>query len=143
MIKEGTKKRAKGSNSIYVSQDSLLNNLIVDCIQDIKGKRIIKMDLTKLDDSPANAFIICEGDSYTQMRAISNNIYKRVKQELGITPNHSEGMSDSKWILVDYFTTIVHIFYPETRSYYDLEGLWNDADVTEIQDLESWKVTSA
>ena len=107
--------------------DNSLIDLIVDSIQDIKGKNIISLDLRELDDSPADYFVICEGDSRTQIKAISDNIYKRVKEHFKMTPNHTEGADESKWILVDYFSTVVHIFYPETRTYYKLESLWNDA----------------
>ena len=117
-----------------VSEEALAN-LIVDSIQDIKGKRIVKLDLRQLEFAPTNYFIICEGESNTQTRAISQNIYRRIKEELGIIPDHTEGLSDSKWILVDYFDIVVHIFYPETRSFYDLENLWSDADIRLYKDL--------
>lgn len=104
---------------------------IIDSIQDIKGKNIISLDLRKLDDSPTDFFIICEGDSNTQVRAISDNIYKRIKEKFKIVPNHTEGQKDCRWILVDYFNTVIHIFYPETRVFYGLESLWSDAVVRE------------
>jgi len=113
-----------------------LADLIIDSIQDIKGKGIIKMDLTHLDHAPTDYFIICEGDSSTQIRGISNNINKRVKEELGLRPNHSEGITNSNWILVDYFDIVVHIFYPETRAFYDLENLWSDAEVERFKDID-------
>jgi ribosome-associated protein len=112
-----------------------LNDLIIDSIQDIKGKNILIMDLTSIDDSPTDYFIICEGDSTTQVKAISNNIYKRVKDEMNIRSSHIEGIHDSKWVLLDYFDTVVHIFYPETRTFYDLESLWSDASTKEIVSL--------
>lgn len=111
-----------------------LNDLIIDSIQDIKGKNIVKIDLRPLDEAPADFFIICEGDSTTQVSAIANNVYKRVKDELGFIP-HREGQNASNWVLVDYFDTIVHVFYPEARALYDLEDLWSDADFTEFQNL--------
>lgn len=107
-----------------------LNELIVDAIQDIKGKNIIKLDLKKIDDSPADFFIICEGDSVTQIKAIADNINKKVFNEMGVKPNHIEGIEGAKWVLVDYFDTIVHIFYPELRSFYEIEELWGDAEKT-------------
>ena len=113
-----------------------LNDLILDSIQDIKGKNIIKLDLTSLPESPADYFIICEGDSSTQIRAISQNISKRIYEELGIKPNHIEGVDGSRWVLVDYFTTVVHIFHPETRSFYEIEDLWSDAEVVEYQNFQ-------
>jgi ribosome-associated protein len=111
------------------------NNLIIDSIQDIKGKNIVLLDLRTVDDAPTDFFIICEGDSNTQVRAISDNIQKRLKQETGTLPNHVEGQQNSLWICVDYFTTVVHVFYRETRSFYDLEELWGDAKFTEYTSL--------
>jgi ribosome-associated protein len=54
---------------------------------------------------------------------------------LGLKPNHTEGLDGSRWILVDYFNTIVHIFHPETRSFYEIEDLWSDAEVVEYQNF--------
>lgn len=115
--------------------ESPLIETIIEAIQDIKGKNIIKLDLTSLNDAPTDFFIICEGDSSTQIKAISESINKKVKQELGILPSHIEGVQGSKWVLVDYFDTIVHVFYPETREYYDIEDLWSDAKSTEYKNL--------
>lgn len=112
-----------------------LNDLIIDSIQDIKGKNIIKLDLRGLEERPTDFFIICEGESTTQVKAISNNLHKRVKEEFGIMPNHHEGTEGSQWILVDYFDTIIHIFHPEKREYYDIEDLWSDAEMTQYDDL--------
>ena len=112
-----------------------LNDLIVDSIHDIKGKRITKLDLRKLDDAATDFFIICEGESNTQIKALAENIHRRVKEELGVHPNHVEGQNGAKWILVDYFSTVVHIFYPETRTFYDLEDLWSDAMVTHYESM--------
>lgn len=107
-----------------------LNDLIIDSIRDIKGKQIVKFDLRDLDDAPTDYYVICEGESNIQVKAISENIHNRVKQETGITPSHIEGTTHARWILVDYFTTVVHIFYPETRSFYDLDEMWGDAKIT-------------
>lgn len=112
-----------------------LNNLIVDSIQDIKGKGIVKLDLRELEEAPCDFFIICEGDSNTQVKAISDNIRKRVKEETGLLPVHSEGEKNALWVCVDYFDTIVHVFYREKRAFYQLEELWGDASFTEYETL--------
>jgi ribosome-associated protein len=112
-----------------------MNLLIVDAIQDIKGKNIVKLDLTSLEEAPARYFIICEGESSTQVKAISENIGKKLKDKMGVSPNHIEGMEGSRWILVDYFDTVVHVFYPETRAFYDIEELWGDANVTQFENI--------
>ncbi|MBL7776349.1 MAG: ribosome silencing factor [Saprospiraceae bacterium] len=113
----------------------LLGHWIVEGIRDIKGKNIVQLDLRHLDDAPADFFIICEGDSNTQVKAISDGIYKRVKEELHTLPAHVEGSLNARWILIDYFDVIVHVFYPETRAFYDIEHLWSDAKFTEYADI--------
>ncbi len=113
-----------------------LNELIIDAIQDVKGKNVLKLDLRKLESAPAEYFIICEGDSSTQIKAISRKIYRKLKDELNILPNHmEEGKEEGKWILVDYFNTIIHVFHPESRRFYELEDLWSDAEFTEYENL--------
>ncbi len=112
-----------------------LNDLIIDSIQDIKGKNIVKIDLRHLEEAPTDYFIVVEGDSNTQVKAISDNIYRRLKGEGLLLPNHIEGQQNSLWILLDYFTTVVHVFYKETRQFYQIEDLWSDGTFTEYQNL--------
>ena len=95
----------------------------------------MQLDLRKLGDAPADFFIICEGDSNTHVKAITDSIFKKVKDELETAPSHTEGSSNSKWILMDYFNTVVHVFHPETRDFYELEHLWSDAKVTEFGEV--------
>lgn len=122
------------SQPLSWSQEEL-NEIVIDAIQDIKGKNIVKLDLRQLEDAPTDYFIICEGDSNTQVKSISDNVHKRLKEELGVFPNHVEGAGSSTWICLDYFNTVVHVFYRETRSYYELEDLWGDAQFTEYETL--------
>ena len=117
------------------SDSEMLNATILDAISDIKGKNVVKLDLTAVEDSPTDYFIICEGDSVTQVRALADNIKRRVKDELATHPAHLEGQMNAKWICVDYFSTVVHVFYPETREFYGLEELWSDAVVTEYDQI--------
>ncbi len=111
------------------------NDLIVDSIQDIKGKKIVKLDLRSLGSTPTDFFIICEGESNTQVKSIADNIRKRVKEEIGILPSHAEGVQEGLWALMDYFNVVVHVFHPEKRAFYDLENLWSDASFTEYASL--------
>lgn len=127
---------AKKSIAVVANRnEESMNHLIIDAIQDIKGKNIVKLDLRSLDDAPADFFIICEGDSSTQVKAISDNIGRKLKEKLGMRPNHTEGMEGAKWILVDYFDTVVHVFYPETRQFYEIEELWGDAAITQYENI--------
>ncbi len=119
---------AKLKNKVSIEE---INNLIIDAIHDIKGKEVLKLDLRNLSEAPTDFFIICHGDSNTQISAIASNIEKRLKLELGVRANHTEGYRNATWVLLDYFNTVVHVFYPEAREFYDLESLWGDAIVSE------------
>ncbi len=118
-----------------LKEEQSLGDVIIDAIQDIKGKNLVKLDLRALDGASTDYFIICEGDSTTQIKAIANNIHKRIKQEFGLGPTSREGIEHANWVLLDYFDVVVHIFYPETRRYYELEELWGDAKFTEYENL--------
>ncbi|TVQ43030.1 MAG: ribosome silencing factor [Saprospirales bacterium] len=115
--------------------DSELNDLIIESIREIKGKEIVKIDLRSLHDASTDYFIICSGESTTQIKAISDNIVKNVKESLAERPSHVEGKTESRWILLDFFNTVVHVFHPETRLYYELEELWSDGKITEYEDI--------
>lgn len=104
-------------------------------MRDKKAKNIILLDLRDLDDAPVDFFIICEGDSNVHVKAISDSVHKSVKEALYTNPTHLEGSANAKWILMDYFNTVAHVFYPETRAFYEIEQLWSDAKVTEFADV--------
>ena len=106
---------------------------IVSAIQDVKGEDIMIFDLSEIENSVAETFIICTGNSNTQVNAISGSVEKQVRNELGERPWHVEGTENAMWVLVDYISVVVHIFQRETRSFYDLEELWGDAKITLVE----------
>lgn len=112
-----------------------LNELIIDSIQDIKGINILKLDMQNLPDAPTDFFIICEGESNTQVKAIADNIQKRLKYEAGQYASHVEGERAAQWICLDYFTIAIHVFHKTAREFYQLEELWSDAEITEYASL--------
>ena len=112
-----------------------LNELIVDSIQDIKGKRIVVIDMQGLEEAPAQYFILCEAESLVQIRAIAENVRRRARTELGERARNPEGVLVGKWICIDFFETVVHVFSPEAREFYDLESLWGDGRITRIADI--------
>jgi ribosome-associated protein len=125
-----TKQAIPKNNSIEI-----LNTQILDSISDVLGKNVVKLDMRSLEEAPTDYFIICEGDSSTQIKAIADRIRKDVKDNCSILPSHVEGERFSQWILLDYFNTVVHIFHPTIREFYQLEDLWSDANYTEYQNL--------
>ncbi len=108
---------------------------IVEAIQDIKGEDIQILDMTGIENSATETFIICTGNSNTQVAAISGSVEKKVRNDLGDRPWHVEGGDNNTWVLVDYITVVVHIFQKEIREFYDIEELWADAKFTKIPDL--------
>lgn len=105
---------------------------VIHGIEERKGKHIICLDLRKLEQSVSDYFIICEGDSTTQVDAIADSVHNEVKKATGENPSHTEGFENAEWILMDYFNVVVHIFLPETREFYNLERLWSDAEIIKI-----------
>ena len=109
---------------------------ITEGIQDKKGKRIVIADLTKIEDTICDYFVICQGNSPSQVQAITESIYEFVRKKIGEKPVHINGLENCQWVAVDYSSVIVHIFLPGPREFYDLEHLWEDAEITFIPDLD-------
>ena len=114
-------------------QPFLLIDKIVEAIQDVKGEDIMIFDLSNIENSVAETFIICSGNSNTQVSALAGSVEKKVRNDLKDRPWHVEGTENSMWVLVDYVSVVVHIFQKEVREYYDIEELWGDAVITRIE----------
>lgn len=106
--------------------------LIIEAIQEKKGHQILSIDLSQVENSICECFIICHGESNTQVSAISDSIERKLKEEVGIRAHHVEGLQNSQWVLMDYFDILVHVFLEEYRSFYALEDLWADGKVTKV-----------
>ena len=109
----------------------LLDHIITG-IEDVKGVDIKKLDLRKIDNTPCDFFIICTGNSNTQVTAIVSSIQKTVSKALHEKPFHIEGQEVAEWVLIDYIDIVVHVFQRQTREYYNIEELWGDAISTTI-----------
>jgi ribosome-associated protein len=72
-------------------------------------------------------FVICSGNTERQTKAIHDGIHQGMKQDDGLLPRRVEGLSEARWILMDYLDVIVHVFTPDARDYYRLEQLWGEA----------------
>ncbi len=113
-----------------------LVDTIVKGIQEKKGHGIVVADMSGIDGAIAHYFVICEGNSPTQVEAIAGEVAEMCRKELHEKPEHCVGLEESVWVAMDFFDVMVHIFVPETRQFYDLEHLWEDAKITEIPDLD-------
>lgn len=99
---------------------------------DKKASDIVVLDLRH---TPAftDFFVVCSGQNSRQVKAIADNIEDTLRQA-GVRPAHVEGYDRAEWILMDFFTLIVHVFAPQKRDFYGLERLWGDAIRIEIAD---------
>jgi ribosome-associated protein len=98
---------------------------------DRKALDVVQLDLRGIVGY-ADYFLICTGRSDRQARAIHDAIHLGMKNDHGLLPRRVEGVTESRWILMDYLDVVVHIFTPETRDYYRLEQLWGDAPTLEV-----------
>ena len=115
--------------------DKQLLDSIVGGIQERKGKKIVIVDMNNLKERACDYFIICEGDSTTQVAAIADSVKDFVREQIGVKPLAIDGTENALWVAMDYAQALVHIFHRETRLFYDLEHLWSDAKLTTISDL--------
>ncbi|MDD3787227.1 MAG: ribosome silencing factor [Petrimonas sp.] len=111
------------------------NNLlqsIIEGIQEKKGKNITTIDLKKIAGSVCDHFVICEGNTPTQVSALAESVEEIVKKNTDESPIRVQGKQRSEWIGMDYGSVIVHIFLPELRTFYNLDNLWEDANMEKI-----------
>lgn len=100
-----------------------LTAIVVDALEDIKGKDITVLDVTNLTDV-MDTLVVVSGTSNRQLKAMADNVVEKCKKA-GFQPLGVEGVGTSEWILVDLADVVVHIMLPETRAFYELEKLWS------------------
>lgn len=107
--------------------------LILHGIEDVKGVEINLLDLREIENTVCDYFIICNGTSNTHVNAIVSSIQKTVSKAIHDKPWHVEGSENAEWVLMDYVNVVVHVFQKQVREFYDIEGLWGDAKVTQVE----------
>jgi ribosome-associated protein len=128
----GGAKRPK--KSATVEQTTSLLDAIVAGMKEKKAKNITIINLAGLEHRVCDYFVICDADSTTHVNAIADTLEETVIKKTGEKPYHSEGHQNAEWILIDYVNIVAHVFMRETREFYNIEGLWADGEITEIND---------
>jgi ribosome-associated protein len=113
----------------------MLKESIIEGLKNGKGKSITCIDLRKISGAVADFFIICHGESSTQVEGLKKAVYENCFVKCGEKPWHEEGVSNAEWILIDYVNIVVHIFHRDTRNFYNLEELWADASIEEFENV--------
>jgi ribosome-associated protein len=100
---------------------------------DRKAQDIVQLDLRGIIEY-TDYFVLCTGRSDRQTKAIHDAIHAGMKSEHGRLPQRVEGLTEGRWILMDYLDVVVHIFTPEVREYYRLEQLWGEAPAVALEE---------
>lgn len=112
-----------------------LSEMIVAGMQEKKAENIVRLDLRNVKGAVTDFFVICSGNSDTQVQAIADSVEHFTKEKINERVWHSEGYQTGQWVLLDYVNVVAHIFLRDNRSYYGLEELWADAPVTKYDKL--------
>lgn len=113
-----------------------LVHTIVNGIQEKKGQGIVVADLRHTEGSICQYFVICQGNSPMQVDAITDSVEEFTREKVGEKPVRIVGRENSVWVAMDYTDVMVHVFVPDMRAFYNLENLWEDADMEHIADLD-------
>ncbi|HAI75550.1 MAG TPA: ribosome silencing factor [Microscillaceae bacterium] len=111
-----------------------LSRLVAQGMQEKKGEDILILDLQHVKQAVADFFVICSGNSNTQVDALMDAVEETVYKYVQENPWHKEGNENKEWILLDYVDVVAHIFRKDRREFYALEELWSDAVVTKVED---------
>jgi ribosome-associated protein len=116
-----------------VSIDSeQLTQAVAHGMQEKKASDIVILDLRNVKNAVTDYFVICSGNSDTQVDAITDSVEQEVYKILGQDPWHKEGKENKEWILLDYVDVVVHVFKKDRRHFFALEDLWGDAEVIRV-----------
>ncbi|WP_341227241.1 ribosome silencing factor [uncultured Arcticibacterium sp.] len=111
-----------------------LSQFIIEGMHEKKANEVVLMDLRKINNAVTDFFVLCSGNSDTQIDAIAKSVEGLVYQKTGQDPWNREGKTQREWILLDYVDVVVHVFKSDKRGFYDIESLWGDADITYFGD---------
>lgn len=109
-----------------------LSQIIIKGMEERKAEDIKVLDLRDVKGSISDFFIICSGNSDTQLQAIAESVEKEVKETHNERPWRKEGFTNREWILLDYVSVVAHVFKRDKREFYALEDLWGDAKITSV-----------
>jgi len=119
-----------------MSETRKLVDAVVDGIREKKGQQIVVADLQGIDGAIAKYFVICQGGSPQQVEAIADSIADTTREQLHEKPVRTVGLEQALWVAMDYGDVMVHVFVPDMRGYYDLEHLWEDAQMERLPEAE-------
>lgn len=121
--------------SLRMTEKNELVESIIEGIQEKKGKNISSIWLKGITGAICEYFVICEGNTPTQVSALADSVEEMVRKKTTEKPIRIHGQQKAEWIAIDYGDVIVHIFLPELRTFYNIDNLWDDAQRETIPSL--------
>ena len=125
-----TATKSTQEQSVLTVDSPLIQNIIA-AIQDKKGDNIVSLNLTKVKESIADFFIICDASNPIQVKTIADFIEERVLKNCGEKPQRVDGKKGQQWMVIDYVDVVIHCMMPSVRERYQLAELWHDANKLE------------
>lgn len=113
-----------------------LSSLVAKGMEEMKAEDIVLMDLRNVKGAVSDFFVLCSGNSDTQIQAIAESVEKEVYKAKKEDPWRKEGFTNREWILLDYVDVVAHVFKKDKRTFFALEELWGDAVISEINSTE-------
>lgn len=120
--------------NIITDETKQLVETIVNALHEKKALDVVSIRLADLKDPICDYFIICHGDSNPHVQALAESTMDHTREKLKVRVWKKEGFENGQWLLLDYSNVVVHIFQAEWRNFYNLEGLWADAEIKKHED---------
>ena len=117
-----------------MTETQKLVNACVAGIQEKKGKKIRIVNLEGIDDTITKYLVIGEGNSPSQVAALTESVREFARKQANTRPSAVDGTRNNLWVALDFIDVVVHIFVPDAREFYDIDNLWDDAEMEEIPD---------
>ena len=119
-----------------MTETQQLVNACVAGIQEKKGKKIRIVNLEGIDDTITKYLVIGEGNSPSQVAALADSVKEFARKQADTRPSAVDGTRNNLWVALDFIDVVVHIFVPDAREFYDIDNLWEDAEITDVPDIE-------
>ncbi|MDR9416153.1 MAG: ribosome silencing factor [Gracilimonas sp.] len=132
-IKQPAKKQFQNAFSDDAPNSKQMVDIITEALLSRKGKEITVLDVSDLT-TLTDFFVVCHGTSDVQIKALADLVEEEMREQIGEKAWKKEGLEGRSWVILDFVNVVVHILSKEKRDFYGIERMWNDAEITYIED---------